>query len=193
MAIGLLTMTIYVYKLLQGPVFEAHAFIHAFDAPMFLLLTVGLTGIYLRQKNRFGKLGKTGFFLAFTGFGLAFLASIAVIVVGVTVSDEATLGVLDAIAHPLPMLLYAAGSLLFGVATYQSGLLSRGAAVMVAAGPTLFFATIMGGLQDWQPLIPTLVTGLGWAWLGYSALSAREPSRGGLEAEGGIGVEPAVR
>jgi hypothetical protein len=36
-AIGLLTVAIYVYKILQGPVFEAHAFIHAFDAPMFLL------------------------------------------------------------------------------------------------------------------------------------------------------------
>lgn len=173
-AIGLLTAAIYAYGVLQGPVFEAHAFIHAFDAPMFLLLTVGLTGLYLRQRHRFGKMGKAGFFLAFAGFGVAFLASIAVIIVGVSVSDEATLGVLDALAHPLPMLLYMIGSLLFGISTYRAGILPRVAAVMVAVGPGLLFATFTVGLQTWEPLVWFFVVGLGWAWLGYALLSEQK-------------------
>ncbi len=190
---GLLFVAIYVYKVLQGPVFEAHAFIHAFDAPMFGLLTVGLTGLYLLQKGRFGKAGKAGFFLAFAGFGLGFLASLAVVVVGLAVGDEATLGVLDALAHPLPMLLYMIGSVLFGVDTYRAGMLPRVAAVMVAVGPASFPAIVMGGSQEWLLLVPFFVTGLGWAWLGYSALSAGEQFRGRLGVEDEVGAEPAVR
>lgn len=190
---ALMTVAIYVYKVLQGPVFEAHAFIHAFDAPTYLLLVVGLTGLYLLQKGRFGKVGKAGFFLTFLGFGLAFLASIAVIVVGLAVSDGATLGVLDALAHPLPMLLYMVGSLLFGIATYRAGLLPRLAAVMVAIGPVSLFLAFTAGLKEWEPLVPMFTIGLGWAWLGYSALSAREPARGEHDAEGDFAAEPAAR
>ncbi len=173
-AVALLTVAIYVYEMLRGPVFEAHAFIHAFDAPMFLLLVVGLTGLYLRQRDRLGKAGKAGFLLAFAGFGLAFVASIAVVVVGLTVGDEATLGVLDALAHPLPMLLYTIGSLLFGIATYRAGMLPRPAAAMVAVGPGLLFATFSAGLKTWEPLVPMFMIGLGWAWLGHALLSERK-------------------
>ena len=193
-AMGLLTVSIYVYGIFHGPVFEAHAFIHAFDAPTFLLLTVGLTGLYLLQKGRFGKAGKAGFFLAFAGFALAFLASIAVIVVGLSVSDEATLGVLDVIAHPLPMLLYMLGSLLFGIATYRAGLLPRLAAAMVAVGPLSVFVAFGAGLKEWEPLVPIFITGLGWAWLGYSSLSARnQETQDKPNVEGEIEAEPALR
>ena len=193
-AIGLLTVSIYVYGVLQGPVFEAHAFIHAFDAPMFLLLSVGLTGLYLLQQGRFGKAGKAGFFLAFAGFALAFVGSVAIIVVGLTVSDEATLGVLDALAHPLPMLLYTVGSLLFGIATYRAGLLPRLAAVMVAVGPFSVFVAFGAGLKEWEPLVPMFMTGLSWAWLGYSSLSARNrETQDKPNAEDEIEAEPALR
>ncbi len=196
--VALLTVAIYLYKVLQGPVFEAHAFIHAFDAPMFGLLAIGLTGLYLCQRHRFGKAGKAGFFLAFAGFGLGFLASVAVVVVGLTVGDEATLGVLDLLAHPLPQLFYAIGSLLFGINTYRAGMLPRVAAVMVAVAPVLLLAMMMSGLvgPD-QAVLPPLTlfaaTGFGWAWLGYSALSARDQVRERLGVEDEIGAEPAVR
>ena len=146
LAVALLTVAIYVYEVLRGPVFEAHAFIHAFDTPMFGLLAIGLTGLYLHQRDRFGKAGKAGFVLAFAGFGLGFLASLAVIVVGLTMGDEATLGVLDMLAHPLPQLFYTIGSLLFGIATYRAGMLPRVAAVMVAVAPVLLLAMMMSGL-----------------------------------------------
>ena len=193
-AIGLLTVSIYVYEIFQGPVFEAHAFIHAFDAPMFLLLSVGLTGLYLLQKGRFGKAGKAGFFLALAGFALSFVGSVAIIVVGLAVSDEATLGVLDALAHPLPMLLYTVGSLLFGIATYRAGLLPRLAAVMVAVGPFSVFVAFGAGLKEWEPLVPMFITGLGWAWLGYSSLSSRDrETQDKSNAEDEIEAEPALR
>ncbi len=55
----------------------------------------------------------------------------------------------------------------------------------------MLFATFSAGLQTWEPLVPMFMTGLGWAWLGRSALSAREAARGGLDIEGG--VDPAAR
>ncbi len=107
--------------------------------------------------------------------------------------DEATLGVLDVLTHPLPHLLYMIGSVLFGLATYRAGMLPRAAAVMVAAGPASFFAIVTMGFQEWQPLVPFFVTGLGWAWLGYSARFAGEQVRERLGVEDEIGAEPAVR
>jgi hypothetical protein len=109
------------------------------------------------------------------------------------VGDEATLGMLDAIAHPLPMLLYMIGSLLFGIATLRAGMLPRLAAVMVAVGPAALFATFSIGLQTWEPLVPMLMTGLGWVWLGRSALYARKAARQRPEVEDEVGAEPAFR
>lgn len=158
----------------KGTFFGQHSFIHMLDVPTFALLAMGAVGVYTRQKDRLGKAGKAGFLLAFAGFGLAFVASIAVVVVGLTVGDEATLGVLDALAHPLPMLLYTIGSLLFGIATYRAGMLPRPAAAMVAVGPGLLFATFSAGLKTWEPLVPMFMIGLGWAWLGHALLSERK-------------------
>ena len=73
--------------------FGQHAFIHMVDAPMFALLALGAVGIFLRQKDRLGKLGKAGFFLTFVGFGLSVVGGLTIVVVGLAVSDEATLGI----------------------------------------------------------------------------------------------------
>lgn len=54
----------------EGTVIGAHAFIHTLDTPMFALLLVGAVGVYLRRAERFGKVGKAGFYLTVAGFGL---------------------------------------------------------------------------------------------------------------------------
>ena len=51
----------------------AHAFIHSLDVPMFALLALGTLAVYARQKNRLGKVGKTGFYTRLAGFGLSVL------------------------------------------------------------------------------------------------------------------------
>lgn len=161
----------------KGTFFAAHAFIHAFDTPMFALLALGAVGIYLREAGRLGRVGKAGFYVTLAGFGLSVVGGLTIIVVGLAVSDKATLGVLDIITHPLAHVLYAVGSLIFGIATFRAGVLPRGAALLAAVGPIWLFAMFMtgfGGGDAVVPLVPPVVaTALGWAWLGY-ALRSKE-------------------
>ena len=173
----------------EGNFLGAHAFIHFLDVPMFALLALGAVGIYAHQKDRLGKVGKAGFYTTLAGFGLSVLGGLTIIAVGLTVSDEATLGVLDVITHPLAHLLYAVGSLVFGIATYRVGTLPRGGALLAAIGPVWLFALFNLGFGNGQSFlivfVPVMVTGLGWMWLGYALL----PKSKGTVAE----PEPAIR
>jgi hypothetical protein len=165
----------------KGTFFGQHAFIHMLDTVMFVLLALGAVAVYVRQKDRLGMLGKACFFLTFMGFGLGVVGGATIIVVGLAVSDEATLGVLDVIAHPLSHLLYAVGSLVFGIATFRAGVLPRGAALLAAVGPIWLLAMFVGGFGNGQSFlllsVPVAVTALGWMWLGYALFSeTRNPS-----------------
>ncbi len=191
--VALFGVTVLIYGVFveqtQGTFLGAHAFIHSLDVPMFALLALGAVGVYARQKDRLGKVGKAGFYTTLAGFGLSVLGGLAIIAVGLAVSDEATLGVLDVITHPLAHLVYAVGSLIFGIATYRAGVLPRGGALLAAVGPIWLFALFnlgFGGGQSFVVVfVPVVVTGLGWTWLGYALLSERK----GTVAE----PRPAVR
>ncbi len=160
--------------------FGQHAFIHMLDVAAFAMLLVGAVAVYARQKGRLGKAGKAGFFLTVAGFGLSVAGGLTIIAVGLAVSDEATLGALDAVTHPLAHLIYAVGSLLFGISTFRAGILPRPAALLVALGPISLLAIFVAGLGQSTvlPLVPLGAMALGWAWLGhalYSEESAPEP------------------
>ena len=148
-----------------------------------MLLAAGALTLYLRQKEHFGRLGKAGFYLTFGGFALAAIGGLAIIVVGLSVGEEATLGVLDVLAHPLSMLLYSVGSVLFGIATFQASVLPRAGALLLAVGGPLwffgpaFFSGLINGSEDWLLVLPAMVPavlfGGGWALLGYAQLSEK--------------------
>jgi hypothetical protein len=179
----LINLMIYGLKVIRGAFLESHAFAHMLDAPIFLLLAVGALALYLRQKERFGRLGKVGFYLTFGGFALAAIGGLAIIVVGLSVGEEATLGVLDVVAHPLSMLLYSVGSVLFGIATFRASVLPRGGALLLVVGAPLwffgpaFFSSLIDGSEEWLLVIPAMVPaalfGGGWALLGYALLSEK--------------------
>lgn len=149
--------------------FGQHAFIHIIDASTFALLSLGAMGVYLSQSERLGGIAKTGFWLTLAGFGLSVVGGLAIIVVGLAVGDEATLGVLDVIIHPLAQLLYTLGSAIFGVALLRKGTLPKSGALLAAVGPVALFALFMTGFQ--QAVVPIMAsvaaTGLGWAVLGF--------------------------
>jgi hypothetical protein len=159
--------------------FGEHAFIHMFDTPMFVFLLLGAVGLYLRQRSNFGVAGKAGFFLTALGFGLGAVGGAMIVVVGLTVSDEATLGVLDMIAHFLSHVFYALGSVLLGIATYRAGILPKAAAILMGVGPIWLFAMFMTGFNQSFVLLlpPVIATAVGWMWLGYALFAeTREPS-----------------
>jgi hypothetical protein len=166
-------------KQAKGTFVGSHAFIHMFDTPMFVFLLVGAAGLYLRQREVFGFIGKAGFYLTAFGFSLGIVGGAMIIVIGLTVGEKATLGVPDMIAHMLSHVFYALGSILLGIATLRAGIMPKAAAILIAIGPVWLFAMFGVGLnQSFLLLLPPVIaTALGWMWLGYALISEkkREP------------------
>jgi membrane-associated HD superfamily phosphohydrolase len=177
----------------KGTFFGEHAFIHIVDVAMFALLLVGAGGVYFSQAGLLGRVAKAGLFLTLAGFGLGVAGGLTIIVVGLAVGDEATLGVLDIIAHPLSQLLYTLGSAIFGVALLRKGTLPKVGALLVAVGPVALFALFMTGNQE--ALVPIMAcvaaTGLGWAMLGIGLRAERAAPSGREEIA--AGPAPAAR
>ena len=159
----------------KGTFFGDHAFIHMFDTPMFIFLLLGALALYLRQRGDFGLAGKAGLYLTAFGFALGAVGGAMIVVVGLTVGDEATMGVLDMIAHLLSHVFYALGSVLLGIATYRAGILPRTAAILMGVGPIWLFAMFGAGFnQSFLLLLPPVAaTALGWMWLGYALFSEK--------------------
>src|SRR3712207_4188933 len=162
----------------EGTFFGQHAFIHIIDVAMFALLAAGSVGVYLSQSGLLGRVAKAGFFLTLGGFGLSVAGGLTIIAVGLIVGDEATLGVLDVVTHPLAQLLYTLGSAIFGIALLRKGTLPKAGALLAALGPVALFALFMTGFQ--QAIVPimasVIATGLGWAILGLGLRREGEPS-----------------
>jgi hypothetical protein len=160
----------------KGTFVGDHAFIHLFDTPMFVFLLLGAVGVYLRQRSSFGRVGKAGFYLTAFGFSLGAVGGAMIVVIGLSVGDEATMGVPDIIAHMLSHVFYALGSVLLGIATYRAGILPKTAAVMMGIGPVWLFAMFMAGInQSFLLLLPPVIaTGIGWMWLGHALRSERD-------------------
>ena len=72
------------------------------------------------------------------------------------------------VIHPLAHLLFALGSLVFGIALFRKGDLPNLGALLAAVGPIALLALFVTGLGDAAtlPLIPAAATGLGWILLG---------------------------
>jgi hypothetical protein len=180
---ALINLMIYGLKVLRSAILESHAFAHIVDAPMYLLLAAGALALYLRQKERFGRLGKVGFCLTFGGFALAAIGGLAIIVVGLSLGEEATLGVLDVLTHPLSMLSYSVGSVFFGIATFRASVLPRGGALLLIFGGPLwifgppFFSSLINDSEAWLLVIPAMVPavlfGSGWVLLGHALRSEK--------------------
>jgi hypothetical protein len=118
---------------------------------MSVLALVGITGLFLRHRSRFGLLGLAGFSLLAVGYLAMFATECVVGFVLPTIahSDPAYVqGVIDAamgrgtsvdIGHMQALLMamglgYPLGGLLFGIALFRAGVLARWASVLLAYG-----------------------------------------------------------
>jgi hypothetical protein len=153
------------------------------DAARYALMVVGIVGIYLylRQTRGFGRLGTVGFYICVFVFAL-----VAILDLGIIVNEgvEQTYIALGPVRGPLLLL----GLLLFGAAVLRAGRLPRGGAwLLIAAALTNVVAILAmiisgGTLGGWIFVVPTVVFGMGWAWLGYGlwsegGTSSGQPSR----------------
>ena len=124
---------------------------------MCVLALIGLTGILLRHRSRFGVLGVAGFALLTVGYLALFAVECIVACVLPTVAHlnpAYVQDVLDAavggspsgdIGHMQELFLasgigYPLGGLLFGIALFRAGVLARWAAALLAYGTTSVLA-----------------------------------------------------
>jgi len=162
--------------------------VHCLTIAMSFFGVLGITGIYARQAEKAGWMGLAGFvllslwlvlvtgFTFFEAFILPLLANdspkFAESFLGIFTgsASETSVGVLATLWSLLGV-VYILGALLFGIATFRAGILSRWAAGLLGLGAVLSpaFALLP---QSFQPLAAVPV-GLGLAWLGYSLWSER--------------------
>src|SRR2546423_2563694 len=179
-------------------------FVHLLTIVMAFFGLLGIAGIYARQVEKAGWMGLAGCLLLslwyvivtgftfFEAFILPLLASdspkFAESFLGIFTGSvgETSVGVL-ATLWTLLGVVYILGNLLFGIATFRAGILSRWAAALLGLGAVSSpaFALLP---QSFAPLAAVPV-GLGLAWLGYSLWSeGREPRAQPVRVPG---MEPA--
>jgi hypothetical protein len=158
--------------------------IHIVEGVLYLLITLGVVGLYVAQAERVGTMGLAGFVLAL--FGAAFIVNEAwmyhahllpymaaqhpeVLSPSKWYSTEGPLGAAAAVAqfHYLAQI----GQLLLCTATVRAGLLPRWPAMLMAFGQAMFLVYLITPDAVDTLLIPVLVvclfgTAVSYAWLG---------------------------
>jgi len=186
---------------------DAWAIIHYATLAMLTLFVVGVTGIYARQVEQLGWLGLAGFVVLVIGLVLTAIGtSIEALVQPLVASSDPAFvqGMLAMVhGHPIetdlgaiPLLWNAAsagflgGTLLFGIATFRAGVLSRWASAIFAVG--LFASAPVAGLLG-SPRVAAVPIGIGLAWLGYSLWSqSRRPVTAPAVAAQAPATEPGA-
>jgi hypothetical protein len=162
--------------------------VHIMTVAMAFFGLFGITGIYVRQVEETGWLGLVSFLLLsiwmvlvmIFAFAEAFIMPLLApdvpkFVVGFINmfgegGSEVSLGSLTAFA-PIGAVTYLLGGLLFGIATFRAGILSRWAAVLFAFGAVSSLPASM--ISHELARFSVLPVGLGLAWLGYALWSER--------------------
>lgn len=166
----------------------AWALIITLKLVMCLFFLIGITGIYARQVERAGWLGMAGYLMLIlswwlqTAYVFAELFILPVMATAAPGFVDSFLGIVNGspggmnigalpAVYGLLGILYMLGGMLLGIATFRAGVLSRGAAVLLAVGAavTPFAALLPHALQRFA----AVPVGLAIAWLGYSLLTER--------------------
>jgi hypothetical protein len=164
------------------------AIVHSLALAMSLFGLLGMMGLYARQVKEAGWLGLAGFLLLslwlvlilpFTFFEVFFLPLLATeaptfaegfLGIFTGSASEINFGVLAAL-WALSEVLLLLGGLVFGIATFRAGILSRWPAGLLAVGVGLApaFAPLPPELEP----LAAVPIGVGLAWLGYALWSER--------------------
>jgi hypothetical protein len=160
--------------------------VHVIACAMCFFGILGLTGLYARQAAKAGWMGLVGYlmlslwFVIIMGFSfveafvLPHLASVSPAFVHGWMgmfngaASKVSLGALPTL-WTLTAPIYILGGLLFGIATFRAGILSRGAGILLAVGTVL---APVGGLLSLAAQPKTAIpVGMALAWLGYALWS----------------------
>ena len=166
--------------------------VHSLAVAMSFFGLLGIMGLYARQVKEAGWLGLAGFLLLslwlvlilpFTFFEVFFLPVLATeaptfakgfLGIFTGAASRINFGALPALWQ-LSSVLLLLGGLVFGIATFRAGILSRWAAGVLAVGCLLSPAAALLP-HAIQPLVAVPI-GVGLAWLGYALWSERSERR----------------
>jgi hypothetical protein len=165
---------------------------HSLYMASYLLILLGLPGLYAARLARTGRLGMIGFVVAFTGTTLLAVSGNFGFIAPVLARDAP--GTIDALSHYPPVVGFnalaavgfMAGFVILGIALARTATLPRMAGILVAVGapahligfalaqfvsPGLWLVAILG----------SVALGAGLAWAGYQMSfrpAAERPRRG---------------
>lgn len=165
------------------------ATVHCLGIVMCFLGMLGITGIYARQAEKAGWLGLAGYLLISIFYALTMAFQFIEAFVSPPLAAESPIFVEGLLGIPSGNVgdinvghletiysatggTYLLGGLLFGIATFRAGILSRGAAVLLAVG-TLLPLPLSSLIHHPYDRMLAVPVGLGLAWLGYSVWSKR--------------------
>lgn len=137
------------------------------SAPLLLLL--GLIGLHLRFSWRSGRLERVAFFVTLVGLVLVIAGDVGEFWIGLD-----NVFIMTAPAYRtlrLGLLVLAAGTMLFGVATARDETLPVWGALPFAIGGLCGFVAFSADLETFGAALWVLF-GVGWAWLGFAFLVA---------------------
>ena len=144
----------------------------------WLLVLLGLPGLYAAQRGGMGRLGLVGFVTAFTGTYLIAVTGNFGFLAPVLAQQAPT--VLDSLGQYLPVviinglaaILFMIGYVLFGIAMIRTAALSRWSGVLVAVGAPAhllgFGIAQLVSTAAWPiAILGSVSLGAGLAWPGY--------------------------
>ena len=144
----------------------------------WLLVLLGLPGLYAAQRGRMGRLGLTGFLIAFTGTYLIAVTGNFGFLAPVLARNSPA--VLDAITQYPPVvginglaaITFMIGYLLFGIAMIRTVSLPRLAGILIAVGAPAHLigfglAQLVSPSLWWIAVAGSISLGAGLAWPGY--------------------------
>lgn len=132
-----------------------------------LLLLIGLAGLHLLLSDRYGWLGKVGFFVTLSGLALTIAGDVGQFWFEL---DDAYMVTAPAYrSFRLGLLVLAVGSITLGVAALRTGALSRWSAVPLAGGSVGVLVAVTKDFGDVGAAL-WILYGSCWAWLGLALL-----------------------
>lgn len=160
--------------------------VHLLTLVMLVLFVVGVSGIYVSHVEKMGLLGLAGYLVLVTGLLLSAAGAVIEAFVEPVVALVQPEFVLDMMGmverHPtggdlgaIPTLgsassaCFLGGVVVFGIATFRAGILSRWASAIFTLG--LFAMAPAIGLLGLSPRFAAFPIGFGLTWLGYSLLT----------------------
>lgn len=132
-----------------------------------LLLLVGLIGLHLRFSERSGRLERVAFFVTLVGLVLVIAGDVGEFWLGLD-----NVFIMAAPAYHtlrLGLLVLAAGTMLFGVATARDETLPVWGVLPFAIGGLCGFVAFSADLEAFGAAL-WILFGVGWAWLGFAFL-----------------------